>query len=296
MNTARRPLADWRDLAVLVTVWGSSFALTRLAVAELHPAFLASARLWLGALVLYTVARGRGLVLPRDKRSWAWFVFLAMIGNVLPFTLIGTATQTISSALAGILISTVPLITLALAPVFLRDEPFTLAKLAPFAVGFAGVLILIGPDALFGAGASRTVLIAEGLIILAALGYALNGVTARLAPVHPPLTTATGVILAAALCSVPFALALGATMPEALSVKVGLAVLALGVGSTALAALVLYGLLPRAGASFVSLSNYLVPGFAVLVGFFFLDEQLGLREWIGLAVILSAVAVAGRHR
>src|SRR6185369_13397838 len=106
---------NWSLLLALVAMWGSSYLFMKIGVATVAPATLVASRLVLAAAVLYVVMRARGLELPPLGRRWWPFAALAVLGNCLPFYLIAWGQQFIDSALAGILISIMPLATLVLA-------------------------------------------------------------------------------------------------------------------------------------------------------------------------------------
>ncbi|MEQ8660287.1 MAG: DMT family transporter, partial [Gammaproteobacteria bacterium] len=225
--------AEWAGLATLVVVWGSAFALTRLALDAIDPWWLTALRINLGALVLLALVHWQGQHLPRTARAWLWFAWLGAIGNVAPFALIAWGQQYVPSSLAGILMAAVPLVTIVVAHYVLADEPLTRRRLAAFVIGFLGVALLIGPLALAGVSLGGMRLFAALAILAAASGYALNGVTARLVPRMPGLVLPCGVLCAAALQSIALAAVL-APPPAWPAWQPGLAVLALGIFPTAL--------------------------------------------------------------
>ncbi|MGR9091902.1 MAG: DMT family transporter [Gammaproteobacteria bacterium] len=282
---------DWAALAALVAMWGAAFALTAIAVAGMAPVWVAALRITLGAVLLWMLMRATGEVLPRDRTSWAWFGWLGFIGNMAPFVLISWAQQTIPSSLAGILVALMPIMVILLAHFLLPDEPLTRNRAFSFVFGFVGVVLLIGPAALGDISLDGMRILAELAVLLAAAGYALNAVTARLAPPVPGLVLGTGVLLAAAPQALLIA-ALSSPLPGMPSAATLTAVVLLGVFPTALASALLYPLLMRAGAGFVATSNYYVPCFAVLLGVSFMGESLNAFDYAGFAVILLGVIVA----
>lgn len=278
----------------LVAVWGSAFALTRVAVASVNPWWVTALRIALGALLLWVVLRASGQSLPRDRAAWAWFTWLGAVGNVVPFALIAWGTQYIASSLAGILMAVMPIMVIVLAHWLLPDEPLTWRRAAAFGLGFLGVVLMIGPYAPDPSSLGGRAFAAELAMLLAAAGYALNGVTARRAPPMGGLVLATGVLVAAAVQATALALAL-APLPSRADPAAVLCVLALAVFPTALGAAIVYPLLRRAGAGFVALSNYLVPMFALAVGVTLMDESLSLMDYAGLGLVLAGVALLRRE-
>lgn len=287
-----RALSHWAALLYLVLVWGSSFALTKVAVASVPPIWVTAGRVVLAALILSAVLFASGTGFPRGWRNWAWLVWFGLCGNIVPFFLIAWATGIIPSSLAGILMATNPLLVLGLVRLWLPDEPVRPRNLVGFGLGFAGVVALIGPAALLQLRIGGMELLAQLAVLAAALFYALLNVTARLAPDMGLRAKSAGLMAAAAPIAGGAALVAEPSGLAAAEPAAVLAIAALGILPTALATLVLFWLVARAGSRFVATSNYLVPACAVLVGYVFLSERLGAGDWAGLAFILVGILIS----
>ncbi len=184
MQTKRSP-ADWGLFLLLSACWASAFAMTKVAVGELPASVIIPGRLMTGALILWAVMLVRGDRLPpfSDRSSWLAIVGMGVAGTALPFYLITIGQKTIDSSLAALLISGAPLFTAVLAHFYFHDERFTGFKIAGLATGFAGVALLLGPDAMQGLG--NVDLIAQLLVLGGAFCYAVNSIIARQAPSSP---------------------------------------------------------------------------------------------------------------
>ena len=204
MNTGA--VRNWGLLLALVAMWGSSFMFIKIGIATVPPVTLVAARLVLGAVILYTIMRARGLVLPPPDRRWLPYIALAILGNCLPFFLIAWGQQFIDSALAGILISIMPLATLVLAHFFIAGDRMTVHKAMGFAIGFAGIVVLMGPAALAGLGGAAGTALAQAAVLAGALCYAGNSVLARRTIAGDFLVASTAVLIAAAVLMLPVAL------------------------------------------------------------------------------------------
>ncbi len=289
-----RPLAHWLLLGALVAMWGSSFMFTKIALTAFAPNLLVASRLVLAAAVLCSLLVIRRRALPRSGRLWLFLVAMAVMGNALPFWLISWGQQRIDSNLAGILMAVMPLSTVVLAHFFVAGERLNRAKAAGFLLGFLGIVVLTGPEALLELKGQGTALLYELSVLGGAVCYAINTIIARRRPASDPLVAAAGVMLAASLFMVPFT-ALGAPPPPAeITVAPAVALLFLGLVSTALATVVYLKLVTLAGPSFVSLINYLIPLWAVLVGLVFLAEVPEWSALAALALILSGIALSER--
>lgn len=290
-NASRTPL-NWLLLLFLVCAWGSSFALTKVAVASIPPIWVAATRIAIGALIasiIYLLQKG---LLPRTLRAWMQLTWLGLLGNVIPFLLISWGTTILPSGVSGILMAAVPLWVLLLAFLFLADENLTWMKILGFLTGFVGVAWLFDIKNLLSLSFEGDMLLAQGAILLATLSYGATSISARLMTKLEPTQKAIGSLITAALCILPIAFwqapdGLSSALPEA-----WISVSLLGLVATGLAALVLYALLERAGATFTAISNYLIPPFAVLTGWLFLEEAFGQKELTGMGLILLGILLS----
>ena len=287
----------WVDVAWLLGlagVWGSSFAAIKFAIATMPPMTLVATRTLVAVAVLAPIMLWKGARLPRDGKSWRIGFALGIFGVSLPFFLIGWGEQRVDSGLAAILMAVMPLSTLVLAHFFNEDDKFTPAKLIGVMIGFAGVVVLIGPDALQGLGAE---LIGQLSVAGGALCYALNAILTRNLPAgggkSPMIGRAVMVMIMGAAIAMPAALAMdGVAGFAGADATAWLAAVYLGLLPTGLATLVYFRLIENRGASFFSFVNYLNPVFGVIWGAALLAEVVDLHAIAALALILFGVAVA----
>ncbi|VAV87458.1 Permease of the drug/metabolite transporter (DMT) superfamily [hydrothermal vent metagenome] len=284
---------DWLRLVALVLLWGTGFALLKTAIVDIPPTTVVMGRLWIGAILLLAWMKYRGQSLPRllppvDKH-WKWFLALGLTGASIPFALISWGQQVLPSALTAILMATMPLVTAALAHFLVPGERMGLRKLSGLLIGFAGVAILMGPQMLTQMGGPG--FLAQLAVIAGAILYAVQIIIARKMPPVPASVVTCGLLLCAAIAITPFGLVAAINMPMP-GIKSLLSVLALGVGATAIAGIIMMALIHDAGPGFTSLSNYLMPMVAVAVGLA-IGETLGVNVWIALVVILVGLILAG---
>jgi drug/metabolite transporter (DMT)-like permease len=287
---------DWALLMALVFMWGSSFMFNKLVIATVPPATLVAGRLVVSAAILLVVVYARGSRLPPLGKAWWSFLALAIIGNALPFYLIGWGQKVVDSALAGILMAGMPLATLVLAHFLIATEPMTRNRVVGFAVGFAGIVLLMGPAALRGIGGSLLQVVSELAILGAALCYALNSVLARLLVKGNFVVSSAAVLLAASVVAVPFALVLDRPWTLAPSFSSIASLVWLGIGPTAIATICYFRLISSAGATFMSLVNYLAPCVALFAGVALLGEAPGPTAYAGLVLILIGIALSQFRR
>lgn len=283
-------------LGLLVALWGSAFAFAKIAVETVAPEWTMAGRLAAAALLLLPLA----LVarrLPLRPGAWGWFAALALVGNILPFLAISWGQQHISSALAGILIGFTPLATLLIAHLALKDERITPWRAAGFLIGFAGLVIVLGPSALGNIASGSDRIMGQLAVLAGAICFACNNVLARRMPDMPVLAKSSGVMLSGALIGTLLAAAMTPPVDLAGASPASLfGIAGLGIFSTGLAAVVFFRLVDKAGATFVSLTNYLVPVFAAIAGYLIFGETLQERVLVGLALILAGIAVSEWRR
>ena len=126
-------------------IWGTSFLFIKVALESLTPLQVAAGRLVVGAVTLIGVALATGAAMPRERRLWFDLFVVAFIYNSVPFAFFAFAETEISSVLAGIWNATTPLFTLAVVATGLGGERVTRAQLIGLGIGFAGVLVVLGP-------------------------------------------------------------------------------------------------------------------------------------------------------
>lgn len=277
---------DFLALLALSLMWSSSFLFIKIAVETISPLSVAAGRLLIGALILYIFMKVKGIDLPRDGRSWLFFFGIGLIGNVIPFSLISWAELTVDSSIASILIGSLPLISFVLGHFFTSDEKLTPDRTLGVLVGFVGIIILIGPDAILSMGDSVQ---GQFAIILGGGGYVIASFMARSMPKMEPRARAAGVLITASLISVPMALVVEQpwTMdPTPISLA---ALVVLGIFPTAIATLLLFFVIMRVGATFVALNNYLNPALGVIWGYVFVNEIPSVQTYSGLILILAGM-------
>jgi drug/metabolite transporter (DMT)-like permease len=277
---------DWALLALLSVLWGGSFFFAGVAVRELPPLSIVSARVGLAALLLlplHWIMIGR---LPSGPGAWRAFLVMAMLNNVIPFSLIVTAQHGIASGLASVLNATTPLFTVVVLAAF-GEEKLLPRKIVGVLAGLGGIAILEWQGSFAFADARAL------LCLGAALSYGFAGLWGRrhLAGVAP-LTSATCQLICStlimSLLAAMFERPWHLPIPSASTLwsLVGLAAL-----STALAYIVFFQILVRSGSANVMLVTLLVPVTSIFLGHFVLGEVVRVRDIIGALVIASSLLI-----
>jgi drug/metabolite transporter (DMT)-like permease len=291
-GVARVPWLAW--FLLLAAIWGCSFWWIKVGLESFTTLEVAFGRLALGASALLVVAVTTGARLPRERETWRHLAVLALLLNSLPFTLFAFGETRISSVLAGIINAMTPLAALVVILIAFPEERPTLERVIGLAIGFLGVLVVLGVwqglqnGELAGVGACLAAVCCYGL----AFPYARRhlGTTA-----DGPVSLATGqVVLGTAFLLPVLAVtevlgqrdARPAVTPAAVA-----GMLALGVLGSGLAYVLNFRIIAAVGGSTASAVTYLTPVVAATVGVAFLNETLAWYEPVGAAIVLLGVAL-----
>jgi drug/metabolite transporter (DMT)-like permease len=280
----RRPIVI---LTVLALIWGASFMLIKIADRQLAPSTLILGRIGSATVLLAAIAVARlGLraTLAQFRAAWLWLVVVALVNTAVPFWLLSWGETRIDSGLASIIQGAVPIFNALLAFGFFREARVAGLRLLGLAIGFVGVALLVGAQ-------PHGKLLAALAVVAMALCYAIGTLIAgRHLRGTPPLVVAlastavsTVAALPAGIVQAPSSMWHGETIA---------AILVLGFAGTAIAYLLFFALIQRAGPNYATLVTYLVPPIALAYGAIFLDESFGLIAFAALALVLVGVALA----
>ncbi|TGD42382.1 DMT family transporter [Pseudotabrizicola sediminis] len=282
--------SDWLSILALGLIWGGTFIVISLALRGYGPVTVACARTTFGALTVLGLLWLTGRQLPRDARVWRSAVPIGLLSTALPFFLLSWGQQSVPSAFAGLSMAAVPLFVLPLAHRY-SDEPLTTRRAIGFALGFAGVLVLLGPAAAAGDGATLAQLACLG----AALSYAVSSVLTRRCPPVDPVALAAATLMVGAVVLIP-AMLLVEGVPAWAGTVPGVAIIFLGLVPTAFAALLRVTVIRSAGSGFMTLTNYQVPLWSMGFGVVFLAETLPSTFFAALGLILTGLAISQSRR
>ncbi len=262
--------------------------LIKLSLETIPPFTLTAGRLLIAALILYSYMRLQGERLPKDVRSWGLFFFIGFFGNTLPFVLIGWGETELDSGLAAVLMGIMPVATALMSHLFIAGEKLNARKSFGVALGFFGLIVLIGIQALQGLGAQ---VIAQIAVLSAALCYAINTVFVRLFANLSAAKMSAGAAVAAVLMITPCAIIFdspASLTPSNISL---LSMILLGLLSTALANLIYFFLIRNIGAMRFAQINYMVPVMGACWGVLLLNEQPNARMLIALVLVMTGVTL-----
>lgn len=280
----------------LSAIWGASFALIKVAVdAGVPPVWVAAWRCVLGAATLWAILLARGERAPRDRALWGHSAAVAVLLNTVPFTLFSFGETEVSTVLAGVMNATTPLFTVLFTVLTVREERRPGARrLFGLALGFAGVLTVLGVWHGLGAGATTGALacLAAACCYGAGFAYLRRFLSGRTESVTVLSALQIGCAAAELALVAPFA----AGAPHWPGAGAAAALLALGAFGTGVAYLLNLGLVRAAGTTVASAVTYAVPLFSTALGATVLDEPVGWNALAGGALVIAAVALTRPRR
>jgi drug/metabolite transporter (DMT)-like permease len=285
-------LKEWLQLVVLSVLWGGAFFFVGVVVEEVPPFTVVLGRNGFAAMGLVAYLALHGGRMPSRGRLWGAFLIMGVLTSLLPHSLITWGQAHIDSGLAAILVSTTPLFSVVLTHALTHEERLTPARVTGVLVGLAGVVMLIGPEALKGLGRHG---LAQLAMLGAALSYACAGIYGRRFRGLPPAVAALGQLTGTTLLVLPLALAFEQPWSLRPTPVAWGALLGLGLLSTAVASLIFFRILAVSGATNVMLVNFLVPVSALLLGGLVLGERLAWTAFAGMALIfVGLITIDGR--
>jgi len=275
-------------LALLAPLWGSSYLFLKVAVAEIPPITLIAMRVAGAAAFLLVVMHMRNERLPRDAGTWRMLYLQAIFNGIVSWTVLAWGQQYVDASLASVLNSTSPIFVFLFTALVTRHEPLGGRRLFGALVGFAGVVLIVGLDALRGLG---TQVAGQLACLLGAALYACAAIYGKRFSHIPPVATATGTMICATATLVPLAFVVERPWAMHPSTVALAAMAVLSVLCTGVALLLYFRLVRTIGSMGVASQSYLRAGVGVILGVVLLGETIALPAAIGIAAAIIGVAL-----
>ena len=274
-------------------VWGCSFIFIELGLVFLSPFGVTFVRCALGAITLLIFAKARKVGLPKGKSIWKKLWVVAMLLNVVPGVLFAFAQQYITSALAGIINATTPLMTLIFMLLIFREEKIKREQVYGLLIGALGVITVMGVWKEL--GGNQLIGVIALLIAVSCYGASYPYSTRNVIPLGlKPEALATGQLLMATMTLLPLFIFDGFSSNN-YETKSIIAMLCLGIFGSGFAYIWNFSVTAAAGSAIGSTVTYITPVVAVIVGWLYLNEAIAWHEPVGaLVVIIGALLSQGR--
>ncbi|MEO6013619.1 MAG: DMT family transporter [Devosia sp.] len=285
------PLRYWALIITLGAVWGCSFLFNAILIREISPLWVSAGRITIGAAICWVYFFATRRRLPTDWRIYPQLLVLGILNYAIPFALFPFAEQHVASSLIGVINGMTPMTTVIVSQLWPGGEKATWNKVLGVLIGFGGAILLASPAFAQGGSAEIVALLAA---LVATLCYALTLNYARRFKAVDSATVASSSLTAAALIMVPIAFRFSGT-PIITKAETWGALLGIGVFSTSFSFLLVYWLLPKVGATNLSLNTFITPISAILLGVLVLHEGFLPVHVAGILVIfVGLVFIDGR--
>ena len=282
-------------LILLSAIWGSAFFAIKISVETINPFTVASLRLIIGSIILFLYFKYKDLKFIYSKKIIFQIFLIGLIGNFIPFSLISWSEMYIQSNTAGLLLSVAPILTLIFSHFLTKDDKFSLLKFLSIIIGLIGVLFIFDIQNLIYNSDSSKFIIPKLFIIIAAIGYVISSILAYNMRHMNSVTLTTFVTIFAALISIPFLIYFEFKSISSYSLNSMISLFYLGAFPTALAFLIRFHIIAKAGPIFLSYVAYLIPVFAILWGYIFLNEKINSSTLVGVILILLGVFISQKN-
>jgi len=277
---------DYIVLFALGALWGSSFGAIKIALHGVTPLTVMSVRILLAGAALLLLIRVRKTPFPRGIQNWIKIGWMALFGTLIPFFLVPWGQLQIDSSLAAILMAVNPLFALTLGHFFSDHESFTLRQLLAMLVGFSGILLVFGENAISSINGN---IWAQLAVIGAGFCYTISGVIVSSVRGASADSVSASIFICSSVIVFPVWMILEQPWSLHFETESLLALTHLGLVSTGMAFLMRYYIILRAGAVFLSYVAFIIPMFGILFGILFLGETISVNTMGAVVLILSGV-------
>lgn len=295
---ARPDLSAYLSLFAVTALWGSTFLFTDIALGGFTAGEVSMGRLLLGSatqmIPLFLFRR----FVPMPSRYWLWLLVLGVVGYAAPLLAIAWAQQYVSSSLAAIFLSAMPLFILLLSRLFL-GERISARKWVGFFIGLGGLFILAAPADM--SELTSTVILPELAMLIACVMLASSTLIVRKVPAAPVGQTTAFALLIGGVCLLPFGMhrAIGAALGQLPAVADApptatpiFALAFLGIALSGIGQAIRIGTIQKYGPVFFSIAGYLIPVWATILGVIILGEDFSLRKPVAIAIIFTGLLLA----
>ena len=291
MNKTLSTLTPYALLFCLVIMWGSSFAALKISIETISPLKVTFMRLIIGSITIFTFFLIMKRKLPISLNFWLWSSLIGFLGFSLPFSIISWGAQFIPSSLVAILMGANPIITLVLSYFLLKDRLLNIKVIFGIFLGLFGIILLVGLNSLNSLIINYNFFVGQIAVLLGTFSFALASVIIKNAPPEDSFERSLSSLICGSIISL-LILSFFENNPlkfDNVPIKSLFVLFFLGVFPTGIATLIWFKIISLKGPLFLSLVNYLIPVWALLIGIFFLNEKINFVIGFGLIFITMGI-------
>lgn len=273
--------------AMLCFIWGSTWLAIRFGLETLTPIYSAGLRFSLAALFILILMKIRGVKLQLDKISIRLYLTMGFLSFVIPFGLVYWAEQYVPSGMASVLFAVFPFFVAIFSFLFIASESFDIFKILGIVIGFSGIVIIFSDSF---SGDINYYLIGMFAIVLSAIMQAGIAITIKKYGYHlNPLSMNFVPMLIAGISMLVIGLAIEDTSTNSFELNAVLSILYLAFFGSVITFTSYYWLLKKINIVILSLTAFITPITALILGYIFYNEQLSTNDFVGSAFVLFGV-------
>ncbi|MBT2615893.1 MULTISPECIES: DMT family transporter [unclassified Bacillus (in: firmicutes)] len=274
-------------LLLISGIWGSQFFFIALVIENVGVITLSAIKAFIGGICLLFL----GLFLSKEERKvprsyYKWYIIIAFFEVVLPFVFIAQGQKSVPSSIAAVLIGMVPIFTILFLPVFFKIKS-TRLQITSILFGFAGIVFLSWPTQ--GIQELSNSIQGNILMILAAMSFGLSLIFMEKLNEGSSVIHMRNVLLIASALLIPMSLLFEQSFKLDIAQSQSIYLAILGIFHAGVVYALFNSLIRQEGALFTSYSNYIVPVIGMILGYFFLQEELSIHQLIGMGIIMMSL-------
>lgn len=286
-------------LTLIGAIWGGQFVLNKIALPYFSSLEIATGRIFFGLLTLSVLLwffpnkltqKNAPMQIVKPRFLWIQYGLIGIFEAILPFFLTAWGQQQVNSSVAAILMGTVPIFTMIFSITWFKSEAWSLGKVLSVMLGFIGCVVLIDPIHLNSSGLGN--ILGELAILASSISFAMSIVLIKKLNIISPVRAVRNILLVAVIPIFILTIIIAKPWQLHFNLPATLALIILGSCCGGVVYVMYVFLIKRAGPTFASLSNYLVPLFGMLFGIFLGGEKFYLYELMALLIIAMALAAA----
>ena len=282
----RKPkFIDYLLLSFLALIWSSAFFNIKIATDSFGPITIAFLRVFLASIPLLLICNYKKIKIEYFSKEWHWFAIIGFVNLVVPFFLIAYGVKSVQSNLAAILMSSGPLTSTILGHFFTKHDKFNFVKTIGVLIGFSGIIYLFSDNILINENNFLSAL----LILAGATGYVIGGVLTLKISSKKNENVTTSICIWASIILLPLSLIFEQPWNLNPSLKSTASLIYLGIVCTGLAWLLRFRILKNNGLIFQSQVSYLIPIFAIILGYIFLGELITSKVIVSLTAVVIGI-------
>ncbi|NOX65518.1 MAG: DMT family transporter [Chlorobi bacterium] len=274
---------------LISSIWGSTWVVIKIGLDTLPPMFAVGLRFFIASLVLWAIIKIKNIELLTDSKSFKLYLFMSVFSYIVPFTLVYWAEQFIPSGLTSVLFAIFPFWVIIFSRFAFPNEKIGMYKFSGVLLGFIGIAVIFKDSLSFDFSSATLAILAVvasaimqgGVAVVIKHGGKINPVSINFIPL-----LITGILL------IPVSLMFEDTSRLKISYDAVFSILYLSTVGTVVVFSIYYWLMKKINVVILSLSSFITPIIAILLGWFFLNEKLNVNHIIGSSLVLIGILFA----